>query len=356
MPRQKLRTGNTGRFDTHMRDSLGKDPLVQFLEPEEHRTAKLEKLRELGVEPYGNRYPDVQPIEPLVQEFEQREGDDVRVAGRITNHRELGKATFMDIKDRSGSVQLFFQLDELGEEKFEIHEQLEPGDLVGVDGTLQKTRTGEITVFVEDFTVLAKALFNPPEKWHGLQDREKRYRRRYVDLFTNDKVMQTFLDRSRMVDETRRFLRGQGFTEVETPMMQKIPGGAAARPFVTYHNTLDTDLYLRIAPELYLKRLLVGGMERVFEINRNFRNEGISTRHNPEFTMLELYEAYADYTDMMELTEELLVDVAREVNGSLELTFGEQELDLSPPWPRETFWGLLSEYAGVDRSDEETIR
>ena len=329
---------------------------MQFIEPEEHRKAKLEKLRELGVEPYGGRYPDVQPIEPLVEEFEQREGEDVRVAGRITNHRELGKATFMDIKDRSGSVQLFFQLDELGEEKFEIHEQLEPGDLVGVEGTLQKTRTGEITVFVEDFTVLSKALFNPPEKWHGLQDREKRYRRRYVDLFTNDEVMQTFLDRSRMVAETRRFLRQQGFTEVETPMMQKIPGGAAARPFVTHHNTLDTDLYLRIAPELHLKRLLVGGMEQVFEINRNFRNEGISTRHNPEFTMLELYEAYADYTDMMELTEELLVDVAREVNGSLQLTFGDQELDLSPPWPRETFWDLLQEYAGVERGDDEAVR
>ena len=267
---------------------------MQFIEPEDHRLEKLNQLRELDVDPYGGRFPDTRSIGPLVDDYEDEEGNTVRVAGRITNHRELGKATFMDIKDRTGSIQLFFQLDHLGEDVFEVHEQLEPGDLVGVEGKLDKTRSGEITVFVDEFTVLSKALLNPPEKWHGLRDREKRYRRRYVDLFTNDDVMECFQKRSAMVEEVRRYLRERDFTEVETPMMQKIPGGAAARPFVTHHNTLDIDLYLRIAPELYLKRLLVGGMERVFEINRNFRNEGISTTHNPEFTMLELYQAYAD--------------------------------------------------------------
>jgi len=329
---------------------------VALSEPEGFRLAKLEELRKLGVEPYGQRFAGTRFIAEILGDFEQQEGRTVRAAGRITNRRDMGRASFVDIKDRTGSIQLFFQLDRLGEEKFRIHKQLEPGDIVGVDGELGRTRTGEITIFVGEFTVLAKALLSPPEKWHGLRDPEKRYRLRYVDLFSNDEVMKCFLKRAEIVNAIRDFLRERGFVEVETPMMQPIPGGAAARPFITHHNALDMDLYLRVAPELYLKRLLVGGMEKVFEINRNFRNEGISTRHNPEFTMLELYQAYADYNDMMELTEAMIVHLARGVCGSLCLPWGERQIDLTSPWPRRKFWDLLEQHAGLGRDDEPAIR
>jgi lysyl-tRNA synthetase class 2 len=268
----------------------------------------------------------------------------------------MGKARFIVIKDRSGTIQLFFQLDRLGEKGFAIASQLEPGDIVGAEGELKKTRTGEISIFVDEFQVLSKALLSPPEKYHGLRDQETRHRRRYVDLFTNDRVMETFRRRVEIVRYVRRFLQERGFLEVETPMMQPIPGGAAARPFITHHNTLDMDLYLRVAPELYLKRLLVGGMERVFEINRNFRNEGTDPRHSPEFTMLELYEAYGDYTTMMALTEALISGLAREVCGSQKLPYGQGELDFTPPWPRAEFWDLLEEHAGVGRGQEAAIR
>ncbi len=329
---------------------------MSFIEPEDFRLAKLERLRELGVDPYGGRFPDRTPLSRLTDEFEQLEGQTVRAAGRITNQRTMGRASFMDIKDWTGSVQVFFQLNRLGEEKFEVHEQLDAGDIVGVEGELTRTRTGEITVFVDDFTVMAKALVNPPEKWHGLRDQELRYRRRSVDLFTNDDVMECFLKRTEIVRAIRDFLDDRGFIEVETPMMQTVPGGAAARPFRTHHNALDIDLYLRIAPELYLKRLLVGGLEKVFEINRNFRNEGISTQHNPEFTMLEAYESYGDYESMMCLTEDLIVYLADEVCGSLSLPFGEQTIDYTPPWPRLKFWDLLEGATGVSRGDEAAIR
>ncbi len=329
---------------------------MSFIEPEDFRLDKLRRLRELGVDPYGGRFPDTTPLARLVEDFEQREGQAVRAAGRITNQRRMGRASFMDIKDWTGSIQVFFQLDRLGEEKFEIHEQLDAGDLVGVQGQLTKTRTGEITVFVDEFSTLAKALLNPPEKWHGLRDQELRYRRRCVDLFTNDDVMRCFMKRAEIVRAIRAFLDARGFIEVETPMMQTVPGGAAARPFRTHHNALDIDLYLRIAPELYLKRLLVGGMEKVFEINRNFRNEGISTQHNPEFTMLEVYESYGDYESMMELTERLIVHLARDVCGSLTLPFGEHQIDYSPPWPRRQFWDLLEKKTGVARGEEAAIR
>jgi len=329
---------------------------VALIEPEDFRLAKLEELRKLGIEPYGQRFAGTRFIAEILEDFEQQEGRTVRAAGRITNRRDMGRASFIDIKDRTGSIQLFFQLNRLGKEKFHIHKQLEPGDIVGVDGELGRTRTGEITIFVGEFTVLAKALLSPPEKWHGLRDPEKRYRLRYVDLFSSDEVMKCFLKRAEIVNTIRDFLRQRSFVEVETPMMQPIPGGAAARPFITHHNALDMDLYLRVAPELYLKRLLVGGMEKVFEINRNFRNEGISTRHNPEFTMLELYQAYADYNDMMELTEAMIVHLAREVCGSLCLPWGERQIDLTPPWPRRKFWDLLEQHVGVGRDDEPAIR
>jgi len=327
-----------------------------LIEPEDFRLAKLNELRRLGVEPYGGSFPDARPIGSLVDGFEELEGSTVRAAGRISRLRAMGKVTFMDIRDWSGGIQLFFQLNRLGEESWHVHEQLEPGDIVGVEGELTRTRTGEKTIFVQQFRILAKALLSPPEKWHGLRDQETRYRRRYVDLFANPEVTETFLKRARIVRAIREFMQGRGFVEVETPMMQSIPGGAAARPFRTYHNALGIDLYLRIAPELYLKRLLVGGMEKVFEINRNFRNEGISTQHNPEFTMMEVYQAYGDYGTMMDLLEELVAHLAQEVCGSLVLPFGDLEIDLTPPWPRRPFWDLLKEHTGLERGDEAAIR
>jgi len=329
---------------------------MAIIEPEDFRLNKLHELRRLGIDPYGSRFPDATPLRDLVNGFEERQGGAVRAAGRITNLRAMGKATFMDIKDATGSIQVYFQLNRLGQEKFHVHQQIEPGDIVGVEGELTRTRTGEITIFVSDFAVLAKALLSPPEKWHGLRDIEKRCRQRYVDLFTNDEVVAGFMKRFDIVRAVREFLRARGYVEVETPMMQPVPGGAAARPFKTHHNALDMDLYLRIAPELYLKRLLVGGLEKVFEINRNFRNEGVSAEHNPEFTMLELYQAYADYNDMMALTEELVVCLARDICGSLELPYGEERIGYAPPWPRRQFWDLLREQAGVGRGDEAAVR
>jgi lysyl-tRNA synthetase class 2 len=326
------------------------------MEPEEFRLQKLKELRRLGVDPYGGRFEGAVPLEELVAEFDERHGDVVRAAGRITNLRAMGKATFMDIRDCTGRIQLYFRLDRIGEEAFAVHSQLEPGDIVGVQGELTRTRTGEITLFVDEFRLLAKALLSPPEKWHGLRDPELRYRRRYVDLFTNDDVMELFLTRSRILEAVRAFLRQQGYVEVETPVMQPVAGGAAARPFTTHHMALDMDLYLRIATELYLKRLLVGGMERVFEIGRVFRNEGIDSQHSPEYTLLEAYEAYGDYGTMMELVEGLVVHVAGEVCGSLKLPYGDAKLDYTPPWPRREFWDLMREHAGLKRGDEAAIR
>jgi len=321
---------------------------VAPVEPEHFRLEKLNELRRLGIEPYGCRFPGRSPLGELRKDFDRLKGQTVRAAGRITNRRAMGKATFMDLKDRTGSIQLFLQLDRVGEEAFRVHKLLEPGDIIGASGELGKTRTGEISIFVDRFELLAKALLSPPEKWHGLRDLEKRCRQRYVDLFTNDDVMATFLKRAELLREMRKFLHERGYVEVETPMMQTIPGGAAARPFLTHLNALDLDLYLRIAPELYLKRLLVGGMEKVFEINRNFRNEGISNEHNPEFTALELYEAYGDYETMMALLEELIPHLAQEVFGSLALPYGEHVIDYTPPWPRRKFWEVFDETFGVD--------
>ena len=327
-----------------------------LIEPEDFRLAKLEELRRLGVNPYDAGFPDARPIGPMVEGFDALEGASVRAAGRITHLRAMGKATFANVRDWTGSIQVFFQLNRLGEERFHVQQQLEPGDIVGVEGELTKTRTGEKTIFVQDFRILSKALLSPPEKWHGLRDQETRYRRRYVDLFANPDVAHIFLTRSRIVRAVRDFMQGKGFIEVETPMMQPIAGGAAARPFQTHHNALDMDLFLRIAPELYLKRLLVGGMEKVFEINRNFRNEGISVRHNPEFTMMEVYQAYGHYGTMMDLLEELVVHLAGQVCGSLKVPFGDLEVDLTPPWPRRRFWDLLKEHTGLKRGDEGAIR
>ena len=324
---------------------------------EQTRIEKLNKLREKGVDPYGACYNNATPLKEVVDGYsEEDEGKKVKCAGRIMTMRRQGKASFLHIKDWSGKLQVYVKMNTVGEEKYEIFRLLDLGDIIGVEGGLVKTRTGEITVFADDITVLSKALLPPPEKWHGLKDVEIRYRQRYIDLSSNDDVMDLFLKRSSIIKSIRNFLDNRKFVEVETPMMQAIPGGAVARPFITHHNSLDMELFLRIAPELYLKRLLVGGMERVYEINRNFRNEGLSTRHNPEFTMMELYQAYSDYNGMMELTETLISGLAHDLYGTFEIPYGERTIDLSPPWQRSTFSDLLSKYASVDLDDEEGLK
>ncbi|MEE8190611.1 MAG: lysine--tRNA ligase [Candidatus Scalindua sediminis] len=324
---------------------------------EKNRIEKINKLKDKGVEPYGASYNQATPLNEVIDGYsEEEEGKKVRCTGRIVTMRPHGKATFLHIKDWTGKLQVYIKLDKVGEEKYDIFRLLDLGDIIGVEGEVFKTRTGEITVFADDFTVLSKALLPPPEKWHGLKDVEIRYRQRYLDLSSNDDVMELFLKRSSIIKSIRSFLDDRNFVEVETPMMQPIPGGAVAKPFITHHNVLDMDLYLRIAPELYLKRLLVGGMERVYEINRNFRNEGISTRHNPEFTMMELYQAYSDYDGMMELTESLITILVRELYDEFEIPYGDRKLNMSPPWQRSTFSELLVKHASVDLNDENGLR
>jgi len=327
-------------------------------EYEAQRRKKADALRAMGLDPFGRRFPDTIGAAEARQRFEAAgEGAPARVAGRLAGMREFGKLVFSDIVDWTGRIQVAFNRKTLPEAVWEKVKQLDLGDWVGVEGRLTKTRTGEVTVAVETLEILAKALLPPPEKWHGLVDVETRYRQRYVDLFANPEVRDLFLARSLILEETRRFLKERSFVEVETPVLQPIYGGAAARPFTTHHNTLDVDLYLRISPELYLKRLLVGGMERVFEIGRVFRNEGISTRHNPEFTMLEAYQAFADYTDMMELTESLVESLARTVSGGKTcLPFGGHAIEYRAPWRRAKYADLLEEHAGVRLGDEEAIR
>ena len=320
------------------------------------RREKLDALREMGIAPYGGRFDTPATIQEVVDSF--KEGEDkpaVRAAGRITGVRKMGKATFMDIRDWSGKIQLYMAAKRLGEEKGAVLGLLDLGDFIGVEGQLMKTRTGEITIFADDVQFLGKALLPPPEKWHGLRDVELRYRQRYVDLFANPDVAQNFVRRTRIIQSVRGFLDERGFLEVETPMMQAIPGGAAARPFITHHNSLHMDLYLRVSPELFLKRLLVGGLNRVYEINRNFRNEGISTRHNPEFTMMEVYQAYADYGDMMRLTEDLVCALAQDLHRGHKIPYGDREIDLTPPWPRRPYVELIQEFAGVSTDDEDGI-
>ena len=321
---------------------------------EQERLRKLEALRQKGIDPYGSRFDGAAAIGEVTANYQ--EGRPARIAGRMLVVRNFGKAAFADVRDSTGKIQVYFRKDRLGEEGFELFGLLDLGDLIGVDGALAKTRTGEITLFAEKLRILSKALLPPPEKWHGLQNVEIRYRQRYVDLFANPEVMQTFRKRARIIAAIRRYLDARGFLEVETPMMQAIPGGAAARPFITHHNTLDMDLYLRVSPELFLKRLLVGGMERVYEINRNFRNEGISTRHNPEFTMMEVYQAYGDYRAMMDLTEGIVCAALDEIGAGREVQFGEHKLNFTAPWPRRKWNDLLKEYAGVGIEDEEGLR
>ncbi len=318
----------------------------------EQRKAKLGALRARGVNPFANKFAPAETCaEARARYGEHRE---VALAGRITAHRDMGKSQFLDLKDQSGRIQIYAQKQTLGDEQFDLLKHLDLGDFAGVRGTMFTTRMGEISVKVTSFVILAKALRPPPEKWHGLADTEIRYRQRYLDLMANDEVKRIFLLRSQILHELRAFFHERGYVEVETPMMQAIPGGAAAQPFVTQHNALGCAFYLRIALELYLKRLLVGGIDRVFEIGRNFRNEGLSRKHNPEFTMLEAYQAFGDYETMMELVQSMICQVAQRVLGTLQIDHKDSEgrvartIDLTPPWRRVPYKDLIREKAGAD--------
>ncbi len=328
------------------------------------RREKLDALRARGVDPFGARFAATQWAGPLSEKLEKA-GDDelktfgpVSLAGRLVAMRDHGKTAFAHLMDRTGRIQLYARADQLADD-YAAFTSLDVGDFIGVTGEMFRTRTGQLTVAVKSVTFLAKSLRPLPEKWHGLKDVETRYRQRYVDLVVNPEAREIFVLRSRIIRALRAFLDARGFLEVETPMMQPIPGGAIARPFKTHHNALDMELYLRIAPELYLKRLVVGGFERVYEINRNFRNEGVSTQHNPEFTMLEFYQAYADYQDLIELTEELFTELAQSLLGRLSLTWGEHQIDLTRPWRRLPFFQGLSEALGITvtpRSDVAAVK
>ena len=313
------------------------------------RLTKLKAVRESGVDPYQTAFERDGSVQEILDRFQ--ENQDFKVAGRLTALRGQGKIVFGDLKDQTGKIQLFFS-EEILQEKYPlVTSTLDLGDIVGVSGTAFTTSRGERTLRVKEWILLSKAFRPLPEKWHGLQDREIRYRKRYLDLLSNAEARDLFQKRSQVVSGIRRFLDERNFLEVETPMMQPIPGGAAGRPFETHHNALGMKLYLRIAPELYLKRLLVGGFDRVYELNRSFRNEGLSTRHNPEFTMLEVYEAYGNCASMMTLTEEMVTGLAQELHRSLRIPFGEKTIDLTRPWKRVSFAELAKKECGIKPTD-----
>ncbi|HNQ89755.1 MAG TPA: lysine--tRNA ligase [Verrucomicrobiota bacterium] len=326
----------------------------------EQRRAKLAALRARGIDPFKNKFSPTHRCGPTRAAFDAGalpEDATVALAGRITAHRDMGKSQFLDLRDQTGRIQIYAQKQVLGDDLYDVFRHLDLADFIGIRGSLFRTRSGEPTVRVESFVILAKALRPPPGAWYGLEDTEIRYRQRYLDLLANDEVRRLFLLRSRILREIREFLHARDYVEVETPMMQAVPGGAAAQPFVTHHNALGCPFYLRIALELYLKRLLVGGFDRVFEIGRNFRNEGLSRRHNPEFTMLEAYQAFGDYETMIELVESLVCHVARTVLGTLIIDHRNPEgqvtrtINLTPPWRRISYRELLRERAGADWFD-----
>ncbi|MFB9273967.1 lysine--tRNA ligase [Cohnella cellulosilytica] len=328
------------------------------------RRGKLDDLRALDVDPFGVKFDRTHHAGELLAQYSElskeeldEKAAEVNVAGRIMTKRSMGKAAFAHIQDLSGRIQIYVRQDTVPEHKFKAFDLLDIGDIIGVKGVIFKTKTGETSIKVDDLEVLTKSLLPLPDKFHGLKDVETRYRQRYVDLIVNPDVQKTFIARSRIIQSMRRYLDDRGYLEVETPTLHSIAGGAAARPFVTHHNALDMQLYMRIAIELHLKRLIVGGLEKVYEIGRVYRNEGISTRHNPEFTMIELYEAYADYEDIMRLTESLIAHIAQEVLGTTKLTYQGQEVDLTPSWRRVSMTELIRETVGVDftvqMTDEE---
>ena len=321
-------------------------------EQREQRIAKLERLRQLGIDPYPPRVHYTHTVAQAIAAFESLDAGQelvVTVVGRLMAIREMGRSTFAHIADGTGRLQIYLRQDIMGAEAYELFDKVfDLGDFVSASGRLFRTRTGEITVEVKSLTMLAKALRPLPEKWHGLRDVETRYRQRYLDLLSSEEVRRIFITRTRMVSAIRRFLDERGFLEVETPILQPIYGGAAAKPFTTYHNALDRTLYLRIADELYLKRLIIGGFDRVYEIGHNFRNEGISTQHNPEFTVIEVYQAYSDYYEIMRLVEELYFYVAQAVLGKPVILYQGAEIDLSPPWRRVTMREAILEACGID--------
>ena len=333
------------------------------------RREKLEKIREMGIEPYPYEYNQTHKSQQIKDNFDQLEEKEVAIAGRIMSVRLMGKAAFTHIQDEQGKIQAYLRMNEIGEQAFKLFKMLDIGDHVGIRGLVFKTRTGEISVFGKELTLLSKSLRPLPivkEKeedgqkivYDQFADKEMRYRQRYVDLVVNPEVKEVFIKRSKIIAAMRRFLDSRGFLEVETPILQPIYGGAAARPFITHHNALDRDFYLRIANELYLKRLIVGGFDRVYEFAKDFRNEGMDRFHNPEFTMLELYVAYKDYKWMMQFVEELFVHVAQEALGTTKIKFGEHEIDLQPPWRRLTMFDAIKEYTGKDLRglDEKGLR
>jgi len=322
------------------------------------RRQKLSELQSSGKDPFKIVKFDVNcSAKHIVENYDEMEGKTVSIAGRLMSKRGMGKVGFCDLQDRDGKIQLYVRVDGIGEESYNEFKKFDIGDIVGVTGEVFKTKTGETSIKVKEITLLSKSLQVLPEKWHGLKDMDLRYRQRYVDLIINPDVRNTFIIRSKIIKAVREFLDNRGFLEVDTPLLNTIPGGAAAKPFITHHNTLDIDLYLRIAPELYLKRLIVGGLEKVYEMGRMFRNEGMSIKHNPEFTLMEVYEAYNDYKGMMELTEGLISYVAEKVLGTTKISYQGQEIDLTPPWNRMTMVEAVKKYTGVDfdeiKSDEE---
>ena len=322
------------------------------------RREKLDKLREEGKDPYKiTKFNRTHTSKEIKDNYDELEGKDVTIAGRIMAKRIMGKASFCHIQDSEGKIQSYVSINELGEESYKAFKEDDIGDIIGITGFVFKTRTGEISIHAKEVTLLSKSLRPLPEKFHGLKDTDLRYRQRYVDLIVNPEVKDTFIKRTEILKEMRRILDEKKYTEVETPILNTIPGGAAARPFITHHNSLDIDMYLRIATELYLKRLIVGGFDRVYEIGRIFRNEGMDIKHNPEFTTIELYQAYANLDDMMNLTEELVSKIAEKVLGTTKITYQGQEIDLTPSWKRVTMIDAIKEVTGVDfntiSTDEE---
>jgi len=351
--------------NTHLTDSeTAMEEKKDFLK---HRAEKTAQLREAGINPYANNFKPrhtAQQVKDLLagknaEEIESCE-EDFSVSGRIVSLRNFGKSTFFHLQDRTGRIQIYVQKNKVGAERYSLFKKVDIGDFIGIQGSAFLTHSGELTILAGQFQILTKALRPLPEKWHGLQDIEIRYRQRYLDLIVNETVRNTFVTRSRVISLIRQFFTGRDFVEVETPMMHPIPGGATAQPFKTHHNSLDMDLYLRIAPELYLKRLLVGGLERVFEINRNFRNEGISTQHNPEFTMVEFYQAYATFRDLMDLTEEMFCHICTELLNTHTVSYQGTEIDFSPPWQRLTLKEAAAQYGSIPLEDlddfEKTCR
>jgi len=326
------------------------------------RREKLSELREKGYDPFGKRFERTHLAEELIQQYGEIEKEELdqkgistTIAGRVMTKRGKGKAGFAHLQDLTGQIQIYVRVDAVGEEQYDLFNNTDLGDIVGVQGTLFKTKVGELSIKVQDFQLLTKALRPLPDKFHGLKDVEQRYRQRYLDLISSQDSRKTFITRSKIIQAMRRYLDDHGYLEVETPMMHAIAGGAAARPFITHHNALDMELYMRIAIELHLKRLIVGGLEKVYEIGRVFRNEGVSTRHNPEFTMIELYEAYADYRDIMSLTENLIAHIAQEVLGTTTIEYGEYTVNLKPEWKRLHMVDAIKEYTGVDFWNVDTV-